>query len=607
MGYYRRIIYFIKPYKKEVVATFALNILTVIFSIVSIAALIPVLQIIFDSTNTQYEAVPYTGIGDLKDYLKGNVNYYITTELERTSKKALLLKVILFTGILFIFKNLFRYLARLALTLVQNGVEQDIRNKIHKKILELDLAFYARNRKGDLLARITSDLHEIQWAILATIHKMVQEPLMILGTLGALFIFSTRLTLFVLILFPLAAFIITFVGKKLKKPSERAKEELGRIVSLMEEHLTGLLIIKSFQAEERMYKSFRESNEKYKKNMDQMLFLRELSSPISEILGFAVIASVIWYGGYLILDENSLQPSVFIAYIILFYQIISPAKSLSNAIYDINRAEASSKRVLDLLETKNSLPEPAEPTPVHTVEKEIHFNQVSFSYGKESVLRDIEIRIPKGKTIALVGESGSGKSTLVSLLNRFYDVKEGAILIDGVDIRQFKKSELRRLFGYISQDAILFNDTIRRNLWIADPDASEEDMIKALKMANAWGFVKKMELGLDHSVGERGGGLSGGQRQRIAIARAILKNPPVMLLDEATSALDSASEQLVQEAFDRLLEGRTAIIIAHRLSTIQSADEIIVMKDGEIIERGTHIELVDFGGEYCKFVELQNV
>jgi subfamily B ATP-binding cassette protein MsbA len=436
---------------------------------------------------------------------------------------------------------------------------------------------------------------------------MVQEPLMIIGTLAALFIFSTRLTLFVLILFPVAAFIITYVGKKLKKPSKMAKEELGRIVTLMEEHLSGLLIIKSFQAEDRMYESFTSSNSKYKKSMDHMLFLRELSSPLSEILGFAVISAVIWYGGYLILDENSLQPAIFITYIVMFYQIITPAKTLSHAIYDINRAEASSKRVIDLLETKNSIPEPKDPKPIKEVKNSIHFNHVTFSYEKDTVIKDVELYIPVGKTYALVGESGSGKSTLVSLLNRFYDVDEGGILIDGTDIRSFKKTDLRTLFGYISQESILFNDSIRNNLLVAKPTATEEEMNEALRMANAEEFVEKFEKGIDTRVGERGGNLSGGQRQRIAIARAILKDPPVLLLDEATSALDSASEKLVQEAFDRLLEGRTAIVIAHRLSTIQNADQIIVMKNGHIIERGNHIELIDLGGEYCKFVELQNV
>ena len=607
MNYLFRILAFVLPYKKELIASLIFNFFTVVFSLISISALVPVLNIIFDATDPQAEAVPYTGFGDLKEYVLGNLNYWIAEQLEVMSKKDLLLRVILFTGVLFLLKNVFRYMSRAMLVLIQNGVERDIRNALHAKILDLEMGFYSRQRKGDLLTRITSDLHEIQWAILASIHKMVQNPLMIIGTLVFLFLFSSQLTLYVLILLPVAAYIISLVGKKLKAPSKRAKKEIGRIVSLMEEHLGALLIIKSFQAENRLHNSFKKSNQYYKRNMNQMLLLSELSSPVSEILGFMLIAAIIWYGGYLILDEDSLSPSVFIAYIMLFYQMIPPAKGLSKTLYDFNRAEASSERVLDLLNTKNELPEAPNPVLVEEIKDGIEFDGVCFKYDDTEVIREFSLKIPAGTTCAFVGESGSGKTTLLSLLNRLYDVTEGAICIDGVDVRNMDKQALRNLFGYISQDPVLFNDTIRNNLLLASPQASEEEMIKALKAANAWEFVDAMTLGIDTRVGDRGGNLSGGQRQRIAIARAIVKNPAVMLLDEATSALDSESERSVQEALDSLMKDRTAIVVAHRLSTINKSDNIVVMQNGQIVEQGAHHELLAREGVYHNMVRLQNV
>jgi subfamily B ATP-binding cassette protein MsbA len=397
------------------------------------------------------------------------------------------------------------------------------------------------------------------------------------------------------------------VGKKLKAPSKRAKKEIGRIVSHMEEHLGALLIIKSFQAEQRLHESFKKSNQYYKRNMDQMLLMRELSSPVSEILGFMLIAAIIWYGGYLILDEDTLSPSVFIAYILLFYQIIPPAKSLSKTLYDFNRAEASSERVLGLLNTENELPVAEHPVPVDGVKQEIRFDAVSFRYDDKEVIRNFSLDIPAGSTCAFVGESGSGKTTLLSLLNRLYDVTAGAICIDGVDLRDMDKQALRNLFGYISQDPVLFNDTIRNNLLLAAPEATESEMISALEAANAWVFVQAMPEGLETTVGDRGGNLSGGQRQRIAIARAILKNPAVMILDEATSALDSESEKSVQDALDNLMVNRTAIMVAHRLSTVNKADRIVVMQDGQIMEQGSHQELMAQKGVYEHMVRLQNV
>ncbi len=607
MKYLGRILAFVLPYKKELIASFIFNLFTVVFSLISISALVPVLNIIFDATDPQAEPIPYTGFGDIRDYVLGNLNYWIGQQLEVMTKKDLLLRVILFTGVLFLLKNIFRYLSRAMLVLIQNGVERDIRNALHAKILDLEMGFYSRQRKGDLLTRITTDLHEIQWAILASIHKMVQDPLMIIGTLFFLFLFSAQLTIYVLILLPVAAYLISIVGKTLKAPSKRAKKEIGRIVSHMEEHLGALLIIKSFQAEKRLHDSFQRSNQYYKKNMDQMLLMRELSSPVSEILGFMLIAAIIWYGGYLILDEDSLSPSVFIAYVLLFYQIIPPAKSLSQTLYDFNRAEASSQRVLDLLNTKNELPEAENPVPVDGVKDGIVFDSVDFQYGETAVIQNFNLSIPAGKTVAFVGESGSGKTTLLSLLNRLYDVTSGSIKIDGVDVRSMDKQALRNLFGYISQDPVLFNDSIRNNLLLASPSATEKEMIKALQAANAWNFIQNMPEGLETVVGDRGGNLSGGQRQRVAIARAILKNPAVMILDEATSALDSESEKSVQDALDRLMKNRTAIMVAHRLSTVNQADKIVVLQDGQIVEQGSHAELMAEDGVYQNMVRLQNV
>ena len=605
MKAYFRILQFAWPYKRQIFLSVLFNILTVIFSLGSITILIPILKVIFDNTVEVASPEPYQGLLHLKSYLESWLNYQIGQLSEQLGTQTLLLRILGFASLFFLLKNAFRYLAAVYLAILKNGVERDLRSAIHDKMLHLPLSFFSEKRKGDIIARLTTDIQEIQWALLSSVQRIIQDPLMILLTLLLLIILSTRLTVFVIVLLPITGFVITFIGNTLKKPSKLAKEELGKLLSYIEEHLSGLSIIKSYVAEERIQKNFEASNQRYNKFMNQMLFRRDLSSPVSEVLGSFAIIAIIWFGGYLILTSGDLQPEIFITYIALFYQIINPAKSISVAIYDIKRGEASTDRILELLDTPNPLEDQPDAIEKTSFDSNIHIENVYFKYEEKWVLENFSLEIPKGKTVALVGQSGSGKSTLANLLNRFYDVNEGHIQVDGQDIRKIKIKHLRRLIGFISQDAILFNDSIRNNLLLGNPNATQEEIEWAAKVANAHDFILAAEQGYDTIIGDRGHKLSGGQRQRLTIARAVLKNPPILILDEATSALDSESEKLVQEALEKLMQNRTSIVIAHRLSTIQHADEIIVMRAGQLIERGTHDELMQQKGAYQKLVELQ--
>ena len=605
MNSYFRILQFARPYRDKIVLAVLFNILMVLFSLGSVTIIIPVLKIIFENTREVTTPLPYQGIGHIKVWLESQLNYTITIWAEAIGEKGVLLRFLGLTSLLFVLKNLFRYLGAAFLTLIKNGIEKDLRNAIHNKMLHLPIGFFTEQRKGDIIARLTTDIVEIQWALLSSIQRMVHDPLMILSTIILLVILSPKLTFFVVLLIPVTGFIITFIGNSLKKPSQKAKEELGTILSLVEEHLTGLPIIKSYVAEREVQEKFAQSNHRHFRSMNAMLFRRELASPTSETLGSFVILAIVWFGSLLILENQELQPEVFITYIALFYQIINPAKSISLAIYDIKRGEASSQRILELLDMPNQMAD--KPNAIAKVEfnEHIDFKDVTFRYNQQNVLENFSLHIPKAKTIALVGQSGSGKTTLANLLNRFYDVTKGSITIDGIDIRNLKIKSYRNLIGYISQHAILFNDSIKNNLLFAKPDATEEEIIRAAQIANADDFILATEQGYDTNIGDGGQKLSGGQRQRLTIARAVLKNPPILILDEATSALDSESEQLVQTALEQVMKNRTSIVIAHRLSTIQYADEIIVMKEGKIIERGTHEDLLQQKGAYKKLVELQ--
>ncbi len=607
MKQYLKILRFALPYSRQIILSVIFNIGTVLFSLASITTLIPILRIIFNTAKPQTSPVEYTGILGLKDYLTGQLNYKMYTWSEAIGPQRMLFYVLLVTVGLFLLKNLFRFLGAIAITYIKNGVERDLRASLHKKFLELPIAYFSERRKGDLIARFSTDVLDIQYAVLSSVHRLVQDPLMIILTLGILILFSAKLTLLVIVLLPISGFIISRIGKTLKKPAQAAKQELAVLLSQLEEHISGIQIIKSYVAERRVHKHFSDSNQRYFRYMNKTMFRRDLSSPVSEVLGALILVVIVWYGGNLILNTNELEADFFITYIVLFYQVTVPAKSLSNAFYDIKRGEASADRVLEILETENEMTDAADAKEVSEFESDLKLVDVTFSYEEKVVIDQLSLTIKKGSSVALVGQSGSGKSTIASLINRFYDPQVGAILLDGQDIRTFKQKSYRHLIGFISQDAVLFNDTIRNNIAFGVESATEEEIIAAAKIANAHTFICEQEQGYDTTIGDRGMKLSGGQRQRLTIARAILKDPQLLILDEATSALDSESEQLVQEALEQVLQNRTSIVIAHRLSTIQHCDQIVVMKDGKIVEMGKHLALLEQDGVYKKLVDLQGI
>lgn len=607
MQQYLKILRFALPYSRQIILSVLFNIGTVLFSLASITTLIPILRIIFNTAKPQTSPVEYTGILGLKDYLTGQLNYKMYTWSEAIGPQRMLFYVLLVTVGLFLLKNLFRFLGAIAITYIKNAVERDLRASLHKKFLELPIAYFSERRKGDLIARFSTDVLDIQYAVLSSVHRLVQDPLMIILTLGILILFSAKLTLLVIVLLPISGFIISRIGKTLKKPAQAAKQELAVLLSQLEEHISGIQIIKSYVAERRVHKHFSDSNQRYFRYMNKTMFRRDLSSPVSEVLGALILVVIVWYGGNLILNTNELEADFFITYIVLFYQVTVPAKSLSNAFYDIKRGEASADRVLEILETENEMTDAADAKVVSVFESDLKFVDVTFSYEEKVVIDKLSLTIKKGSSVALVGQSGSGKSTIASLINRFYDPQGGAILLDGQDIRTLKQKSYRHLIGFISQDAVLFNDTIRNNIAFGVESATEEEIIAAAKIANAHTFICEQEQGYDTIIGDRGMKLSGGQRQRLTIARAILKDPQLLILDEATSALDSESEQLVQEALEQVLQNRTSIVIAHRLSTIQHCDQIVVMKDGAIVEKGKHLALLEQDGVYKKLVDLQGI
>jgi ATP-binding cassette, subfamily B, bacterial MsbA len=607
MNNYLKILRYALEYKRHLWLSVVFNTLTVLFSLGSITVLIPILKIIFNNTKKVDIAPVYKGFYDIKNYVEQLLNFNIQKYAAVIGIQKVLLAVMSFASVMFILKNLFRYLGAMQIVYIKNNVERDLRSDLHNKLLSLSPGYFTEQRKGDIISRMTNDLGEIQWALLSSIQRLYQEPLILISTLITLIILSAKLTLFVIILLPIAGVLITSIGNSLKKPAKLAREAISTIISQIEENITGMPVIQSFNAEKQIQKNFENANESYKKHMNDVNKKGELASPVSEVLGSLLMIAIVWFGSVMILENRELQPEVFITYIALFYQIITPMKNISSAIYDIKRGEASSQRLLQFLETDDGIHEVAEPEQFSTFEKSIEFKNIDFAYGEQKVLHNISFSVPKGKTIALVGQSGSGKTTLTYLLNRFYDTTKGTISIDNHDLKNLKKEDLRKMIGYISQEPILFNDSIRNNILLGKPNATEEEIIHACKLANAYDFIQEKELGLDENIGDRGNKLSGGQKQRLTIARAIIKDPPILILDEATSALDAESEKVVQDAMNHLMQNRTVIVVAHRLATIKNADNILVLNEGAIVEQGNHEDLYAQNGIYTTLVNIQNI
>lgn len=599
-----RIVRYAYPYKGTVILSVISNLFATVFALASIGLVVPVLRIIFDNTQAPQAAPVYDG--DLMGFAQEYLNYEIGIRMQSTGQQEALLYVCFLVVSAFLLKNIFRYLALFLLAPMRNGITRDIRLDLHEKLLALPIGYFTEQRKGDIISRMTADLKEIENGVLATIEMFFREPFIILSTLGVLIWMSPQLTLFVLVLLPVVSFLITRIGKSLKRASTRAQESMGDILSLTEETVSGLKVIKAFTAEEQKGKLFNRAANTYFALMNKVIRRNDLASPISEFMGSLVMAVIIWFGGGLVLAENSFTAEMFIAYVLLFYQIIPPSKALSQASYKIQRGNASAERVLELLDAENPIADAPNAQSLLEFKSAIEFNKVSFSYAEKKVLNAIDLKVEKGKTYALVGQSGGGKTTLTNLVPRFYDIDEGELLIDGLPIKDIKLKDLRSHLGIVTQETLLFNESVAYNIALGKPDASQEEIIAAAKIANAHDFIEKLDAGYDTNIGDAGGKLSGGQKQRLSIARAVLKNPPILILDEATSALDTESEKLVQDALYRLMENRTSMVIAHRLSTIQHADEIIVINEGKIAERGSHQELLNQQGIYQKLVEMQS-
>ncbi|MFH6769854.1 ABC transporter ATP-binding protein [Gaetbulibacter aquiaggeris] len=610
MNHFFNILRYAKPYKRFAVGHIISNMLFALFGTLSFVALKPMLDVIFKQTKAPVLAKPeYAGISKLVSFLEDYLSYQMNQFTGGDNSKALIFVVCLII-LMFLLKNIFGYLANYFLVFLRNGVIRDLRNAVYKKTMELPLSYFSETRKGDIMARVTNDVSMLEYSFLPVLELVVREPLTIIFTIVVMFYLSAKLTFFVFIFIPVTGIIISRIGKSLKRKSDRVQKEQGVILSNLEETLTGLRIIKGFSGEDKFYEKFQESTTRFYHFANKLLNRQNLASPASEFLGICVIAILLWYGGNLVLNSSggpsALDGSKFLVYMGLAYNILTPAKAISRGLYNIKQGSAAAERIQEIIDTENPLLDRVNAIEKDGFNSKIVFDNISFKYAEEYVLKDFSLTIPKGKTVALVGQSGSGKSTIANLITRFYDVNEGQILIDGLDIRDLTTKSLRKQLGIVTQDAILFNESIKNNLKLGKDNASDEEIIDALKVANAWEFVKDLPLGIDTNIGDSGNKLSGGQKQRISIARAVLKSPPIMILDEATSALDTESERLVQIALENMMKNRTSIVIAHRLSTIQNADEIVVLQKGKIVEKGTHDELIIKKGIYKRLVDMQS-
>lgn len=601
---------FIPPYKKYVFFTIFLNLLSTVFSLFSFMALIPILQILFgtEKATAVYQDWNWSdGFEAVLDALKNNLSYFIEQLVMSSGAGAALLIIGLFLIVMTFFKTASSYFSSYFIIPIRTGVLRDLRKAVYHKILQLPIGFFSDERKGDIMSRMTGDVSEIEVSIMSSLDLLFKNPITIIIYLVVMFVMSWQLTLFVLVLLPFSGFLIGRIGRSLKRRSTVGQEQTGELLSQIEETLGGLRIVKAFNAEKKMETRFGILNETLRKTFNRLNRRYLLAHPVSEFLGTVVIAILLWFGGSLILSDNApIDAASFIYYLVIFYSIINPAKELSKGAYSVQKGLASLERVDKILLTESKIQDPENPVEMQPFGDRIKYKNVSFKYSHDWVLRNINVTIPKGKTVALVGQSGSGKSTMVDLLPRFYDVVEGEITIDGVNIKDVSMYDLRSQMGNVNQEAILFNDTFFNNIAFGVENATIEQVIEAAKIANAHDFITATEKGYETNIGDRGGKLSGGQRQRISIARAILKNPPILILDEATSALDTESEKLVQEALENLMKNRTTLVVAHRLSTIKKADEICVMNEGIIVERGKHDELMALNGYYKRLCDMQS-
>ena len=598
---------FVPPYKKYLVLSIIFNILSAVLNIFSFAALIPILQILFQTGDAEAAtSVMAWDWGNVQTVLMNNLNYYVTQLIAEFGQTTTLLLIGIFLAVTTAFKTGAYFLSSATIVPIRTGVVRDIRNQLYQKINALPLGFFSEERKGDIIARMSGDVQEVESSIMSSLDMLFKNPILIIVYFSTLLFVSWQLTLFTIVFVPIFGWFMGMVGRKLKQKSIKAQALWSDTMSQVEETLGGLRIIKAFCAEDKMNARFDAVNTAYRNDIMRVNIRQSSAHPMSEFLGTVMIIIVLWFGGILVLNNQTITGPTFIYYMVILYSIIQPLKEFSKAGYNIPKGLASMERIDKILKAENTIHEVAQPKHISSFEHQIEFRHVSFKYAEQWILKDINLVIPKGKTIALVGQSGSGKSTMVDLIPRYYDVQEGEVLIDGINVKDLGIHDLRQLIGNVNQEAILFNDSFRNNISFGVENATQQQIEEAAKIANAYDFIMASEQGFDTNIGDRGGRLSGGQRQRVSIARAILKNPPILILDEATSALDTESERLVQDALERLMKTRTTVAIAHRLSTIKNADEICVLHDGKIVERGTHDELLSFNGYYKKLHEMQS-